>query len=468
MLGAEHIRIDEESRARAAGSWDPLLAKAKQHAAVGGGVGLPATAEAVVFPGDTESVSALVRWANGAKALLIPVGGASNVVGANAAPPAWAMAAGRGSVVAVDLARLNTVRWDEESLLVHAGAGVRLAALEEQLTGHDYTLGYLPQSLQLATVGGAVATNAVGLLSARYGRQRDLTVGLEAVLPNGDVIRTRPAPGASAAFDLHDLLIGSEGRLGIVTEATLRMSPVPRARAWAAFTFASFSDAVDAIRLIYRSDARPAFLRLFDPEGTTAPGPEVPLVDRGQHLLVLAFEGDELVQTGPYQVAYAICQTIGGQETAEDIGEAWLDANRAGTGAMAANGRPGGVADVLALSAPWSSLKAVEAQVRAAIEPLATRLEMQIGHAYPHGAALDVAFEAQAEPATPEAAMQLYTRITAAGLEAAHDAGASVTHHYGVGRTRREAFLRERGAAGVAALRAIKSALDPNGVLLSL
>ena len=146
--------------------------------------------DAVVLPGSVEEVAAVVRWANESATRLYPVGGASNTVASNTPREPGG--------VSVDLTRMDAVEWDEESLLVTAGAGCNLGRLEEQLNRHDYTLGHCPQSLNLATVGGAVATNAVGLLSGKYGRQSDVTAALEAVLPTGEIVRTSPAPGANA------------------------------------------------------------------------------------------------------------------------------------------------------------------------------------------------------------------------------------------------------------------------------
>ena len=454
LLDPESVRTDEEARSRAVASWSPLFFKQRRP---DGGASLAPLPDAVALPSDTAQVAAIVRWANENRAALVPVGGASNTVGANAVPTGRA-----GSVVAVDLSRLDTLRWDEESLLAHVGAGVNLGALEERLNAHDYTLGHLPQSLHLATVGGAVATNAVGLLSGRYGRQRDLTAGLEVVLPTGETLHT--TPGMDTAFDLHDLLIGSEGAFGIVTEASLRIRPVPNVRAWASFTFPNFADGIDAVRLIYRSDARPATVRLIDPDSARerlyALGTYTPAA-----LLLLAFEGDELVQTGSYQVAYAICQRIGGKDRSPELGETWFEEARTQSGWMSANARPGGIADMLAVFAPWSVIKGVEAAVRKAISPLVRELEVHLGHPSIEGAALDIRFSADANPATPEGAIALYQRIADAGLTAALAAGGSVTHHFGIGQTRRAYFERERGPVAMAALRAIKGALDPNGVL---
>jgi FAD/FMN-containing dehydrogenases len=452
LLGAANVLTDTETCARASSSWSPLFFKAKQQA--GGAV--PDPVAAVVRPVDAAEVVAVVRRANETRAaMLVPLGGGSSTVGAHAA------AQGRPRI-AVDLSRLNAVHWDEESLLLEAGAGCVLASLEEQLNRHGYTLGQYPQSLNLATVGGVVATDAVGAFSGAYGRQADLTRALEAVLPSGQVVRTS---AQAAGPGLHRLLIGSEGTLGIVTGATLRMFPMPEARAWAVFTFASFPDAVDALRLVYRSDARPAVARVWDADAATEPLAAAGLPPGSGCLLLMGFEGSEVVQTGHYQMAHAVCQKVGGRELGPEIGDAWYDA-RYQTGWMAANGRPGGLADAFSVWCPWPALKEAHTAMRRAAAPLATGAEAQVTHPGPDGAALDLFVTAQAEPNEPEAARDLYLRLTDAVLGAAVDAGAtSVAHHYGVGETRRAWWERERGPEALAALRALKAALDPNGVL---
>jgi alkyldihydroxyacetonephosphate synthase len=447
LAGAGNVRTDEETRERASSSWSPLHAKRRQ-------AGAAPTPAAVVLPGSAEDVAAVVRWANATRTPLFPVGGGSSTVG-NVSPMMP-----RG--VALDLSRMDAIDWDEESLLVTAGAGCGLGRLEETLNRHDYTLGHFPRSLNLATVGGAVATNAVGLLSGKYGRQADITAAIEAVLPTGDIVRTSPAPGANACFDLHGLLVGTEGQFGVVTAATLRMRPVPEARAWAVFSFKSLGDAIDAARLVYRSDARPAVLRVFD---AAAAVDEIRGVPSGAAaLLLMGFEGEELVQTGQYQVAHAVCQHVGGMEQSPDLGDAWFDA-RYQTGWFAPNARPGGLADVFAVSATWSVLKEVEGAMRRAVAPFVTRLAAQLAHATPNGAALEVAWQAQAEPATPEAAVALYERVAGAAFTACLDAGGSVAHHYGVGPVRWSYVVRGRGGASLRTLRTLKAGLDPNNIL---
>ena len=439
IVGPEFVLTDEESRARAAGSWSPVALKRRDSGLI----------QMVVQPADAAQIAAILRRANATKTRVYPVGGGSNTVGRpDDATPG----------IALDLSRLNAVSWDEESLLVTAGAGCTLAEVEAQLNRHEYTLGHLPRSIKLATVGGSVAMNAIGLLSGRYGRQADITAALEAVLPNGDIVTTSPAPGANAAFDLHSLFIGTEGRFGVITAVTMRMSPVPEVRAWGAFAFASLSDALDAARLIRRSDARPAVLRVFDAEALPPEAPAVPA------LLLLGFEGEELGQTGPYQLAYAVCQRVGGTALSADIGEAWFE-RREETTAWAANGRPGGLADVFAIGATWSTIKRVEKAVRAALSPFVTRLALEIAHPTPNGAILEWVWEAQADPPTPEEYIALYGRIANASSHAARAADGVIAPSFGVGATRAEAFAAERGPEAMRLLQTLKTALDPNGIL---
>ena len=465
IVGGEFVLTDAEDCRRAGGSWSPEETKRRGASPI----------QAVVRPADTGEVSAVLRAADGGRIPVYVVGGGSNTTGRGAdAPPG----------IGLDLARLDHVSWDEESLLVTAGAGVSLASVEEQLGRHGYTLGHLPRSVKLATIGGAAATNAIGLLSGRYGRQSDLTAALEAVLPNGEILVTSPAPGANASFDLHSLFLGAEGQFGVITSVTLRMRPAPEVRAWAAFSFGSLSDAIDAARLVMRSDSRPAVLRVFDDEagfgfrvsgfgeengraaltgGISAafPNPESRLPNP---VLLLGFEGEELAQTGPYQLAYAVCERVGGTPLPSEIGDEWFE-RREETGAWAANGRPGGIADVFAFGANWASLKRVTAAVRVALEPLVTHLSLEIAHATTDGAALEWSWEAQAEPPTPDESLALYRRIADAAYAVCHAEGGIIAHHFGVGAIRREAFARERGPAALFVLRSLKSSLDPNGIL---
>lgn len=425
LVGAAQVRTDEDARQRAGSSWYPPRLKASA-----------ARIDAVVAPGSADEVAGIIRWAHDTHAQLTATGGGTGVVGGRPA------AAGR-PLVALDLSRLDRLSWDEESLFVTAGAGVRLADLDERLERHGYTTGHLLGSRQLATVGGAVATNAVGLFSGRYGRVGETILALEAALPDGQIVRTLPAPGARAAFDLHGLFVGAEGAFGIVTEATLAMRPAPDVRAWAVFDFADFGDAADALRLVYRSDARPSVTRLVAPAR-----------------LFLGFEGDEIVQTGHYQMAYAICQRAGGRARGPEEGDAWLE-SRGRDDRFAPNVHAGVWADAVAFGAPWSALKGLAAAVRGALAGAAESVAVEVGHAGPHGASVEAAF-------TVRGGADDYRRLVAAAADAASAADGIVAHHFGVGEKLGGAFAQERGTAEMDLLARLQAALDPNGVFAPL
>lgn len=441
LLGAENVIQGESAQDTSFSTWSPLSLKARQ-------AGVPSAGFiAIASPGSTAEVAAVVTWANRNGVQLLPIGGASSTVGST-----QAMGYDK-PLVAVRLSRLNNIAWDETSLMVTVGAGVVLADLEEQLNAHAYTLGSLPQSARLATVGGAVATEAFGLFAAGYGSQRDLTLALDAVLLSGEVVQTNASGAAGRA--LHHLLIGTEGAFGIVTSVTLTMRSLPEVRAWCSFAFAKASDAMDALRLVYRSDARPTCVRFFDPSAARAKFPANGILP-GYSVLLFGFEGSEIVQTGHYQTAYAVCQQVGGTEAGID-GDAWFETERYRTDAFAANGRPGSIADVVSVYVPWSVIPTVYTALQETLTPLCTSVTAQIGWADAHGAALDIRFEVDA--GTPEAAITRHTQILRSTQVTAQETGARIAHHYGIGPTRQAWADAERGEAHTAALRSLKAAL---------
>ncbi|MBC7805097.1 MAG: FAD-binding oxidoreductase, partial [Akkermansiaceae bacterium] len=186
-FGGDSVRSADDSGAETFTGWYPVAVKRRQ-----AGDKTP-TLRAVVSPANTQEVSDLLKWADDRDVSVVPVGGGSNTVGST-------LPEANRVTVAVDLSRLDSVTWDETGLCVTAGAGVILANLEETLSRHQYTLGSLPQSARIATVGGAIATEAFGLFAAGYGGTRENTLALEAVLPNGEVIRTSASGAASRTF----------------------------------------------------------------------------------------------------------------------------------------------------------------------------------------------------------------------------------------------------------------------------
>lgn len=335
LVGSSFVSAEPERLQRASGSWFPPHLKTR-----------PLLTAVVVSPANSLEVAAVVAWAQANGKTYRAVGGGS---GTRELPAVD---------IALDLARLTQLDWSEEDLTVTVGAGITIAALEEQLTRHGYTLGQHLGSANLATVGGCIATDAVGLFSGRYGRFRDTVL---AKTEHG----------------------------GIITDATLTIRPQPEARAWAVFTFEQLTDALTAVRLIHRCDARPALARITSPP-TPSPRRSF-LTGKGGMQIVLAFEGDELVQTGHFQLAYAVCQQLGGVPGDPDEGEAWLE-RRQHSELWSANAHPDTFADLVRVPVRWSGLVEAYHQLVGALEGRVPHLSVEVAHPTSHGATIELAF----------------------------------------------------------------------------
>src|SRR5687768_4731349 len=243
---------------------------------------VPARPAAVVRPTTAEEAADVLAVCNEAHVPVTPAAGRSGVCGA--AVPV------HGGIV-LDLCDLaGIVGVDDDSLLLDVRPGTFGDVLEDDLRAqHDVTLGHWPQSMRLSTVGGWLACRSAGQYSTRYGKIEDMVVGLEVALADGRVVRTGgTGPRAANGPDLTQLFVGSEGTLGVITEARLRMHPVPPAERRAAYAFDSFADGLDACRRIMRRGATPAVLRLYD-DVETKRGYQLD----DWHLLVVLDEGDE-------------------------------------------------------------------------------------------------------------------------------------------------------------------------------
>jgi len=336
LVGSSFVSAEPEALQRASGSWSPLHLKTR-----------PVLTELVVQPGSHTEVIAVVDAARAHGWHYRAVGGGSGTKPLPAVD------------IALDLSRLSALTWSEEDLTVTVGAGLTVSAVEEQLARHGYTLGQHLGSANLATVGGCIATDAVGLFSGRYGRFRDTVL-------------------AQTEYG------------GMITEATLAIHPQPEARAWAVFTFEQLSEALTALRLIYRCDARPALAR-------THPCPSLAAREGRREeraagwVLLLAFEGDELVQTGHFQLAYAVCQQLGGVPGDPDTGEAWLESQQR-SDLWSANAHPETFADLVRVPVRWSALEETCHELTGALEGRVAHLSVEVAHPTPHGATIELAF----------------------------------------------------------------------------
>src|SRR5918996_5761311 len=256
-VGAEHVLDDRAARVgHAAGRSYPDLLRLRSGDA-------SRAPDAVVAPGTADEVKAALDACSEARVAVVPFGGGTSV-GGGVEP----FSDGFDGAVALDLRRLDRVLdVDRASLTATLEAGLLGPQAERGLGEHGVTPGPFPQSFQYSTVGGWVATRSAGQASSGYGRIDELVEGVRLVAPAGEV-RRRPVPASAAGPDLRELIVGSEGVLGVICEATLRVRPVPQVRRYEGWSFRSFAEGREAFRVMEQADASPDVIRLSDEEET--------------------------------------------------------------------------------------------------------------------------------------------------------------------------------------------------------
>jgi alkyldihydroxyacetonephosphate synthase len=431
-----------DARAAAARDWWPL---AMVWADEGTATTWPA---AVARPESTDQVAALAQRCDDARVPLTVVAGRSGVGGASMPV--------HGGIALDTRALAGIVAVDPDALLVDVRAGTFGTPLERELRDeHRMTLGHWPQSIDLSTVGGWLACRSAGQLSTRYGKIEDMVVGLDVVLADGRRVRTGGAPRAATGPDLTQLFVGSEGTLGIITAARLRLHPAPTAEARATYRFDRFDDGLDAVRRILRRGATPAVVRLHD----TIESDRHFGIGDGNILLVLD-EGDEVLVDGVMRVVREECADAAPADPA--LVDVWLE-HRNDVSALERYVRDGFVVDTLEIAAPWSSVPATCAAVLAALRavPHMVLASVHLSHAYGDGAGCYFTFGGLPPNNQRE---HFYRQAWDAAMDATLRGGAAVSHHHGIGLNRGR-FVRAALGDAFAVLIALKQSLDPHGIL---
>jgi alkyldihydroxyacetonephosphate synthase len=429
-----------------------------------------AAPDVVAYPRNEAEVAAILDWAGGAQAAVVPFGAGSSVVGG--VEPRIEGTACKGAV-SLDLRRLDrVVEIDHISRAARIEGGVFGPALEAQLRPHGLTLRHFPQSFEYSTLGGWIATRSGGHFASLYTHIDDLVESIRMVTPQG-VIETRRLPGSGAGPSPDRLLIGSEGILGVITEAWMRLQPRPRFRAGGAVRFADFFSAARAVRAIAQAGLYPANCRILDPQEARNTGAG----DGSAAVMVLAFESADHPLDAWIARALECCADHGG--AAERPGE--RDAHREGAAeqwrtafirmpyARERTIQWAIIADTFETAITWERFESFHDHVKAATEAAirdATgrpgQVTCRFTHVYPDGPAPYFSFHALGHHDALEAQ---WRAIKSAAGDALLAAGGTITHHHAVGRDHRPWYDRQRPDLFAAALRAAKQALDPQGLL---
>jgi alkyldihydroxyacetonephosphate synthase len=472
VVGADAVLTSHEARVtRAAGRSYPDLVRLRSGDA-------SEAPDAVVMPSRPEQIGAVLAACAAQDVAVVPFGGGTSVVGGVAGERG-----GHGACVSLDLRRVDTVRSvDMRSLTATVDPGILGPELERQLGAHGVTLGHFPQSFEYSTVGGWVATRSAGQASTGYGRIDELVEAVRCVTPSGE-LSTLDAPASAAGPSLRELIVGSEGTLGVISSATLRVREAPRVRHYEAWSFETFDAGIEAFRALEHAHASPDVARLSDEEETrlnTALGSSGRLVERlGRTYLrvfghpegCLAFTGFE--DSGDRVAARRgraaeILRSYGAVTLGTRPGRSWVRNRYAAPYLRDELLDRGVMVETLETATTWTNLRAlydaVGGALRGTLKERGTppAVMCHVSHVYPSGASLYFTFIAKQEQG---AELDQWRAAKRAASDAIAAAGGTITHHHAVGRDHRDWMSHEIGDLGLDVLRAVKERVDPSGIM---
>jgi alkyldihydroxyacetonephosphate synthase len=405
--------------------------------------------DAVVAPADHDQVLAVLQICNETGVAVVPFGGGTSVVG-GLEPLRGAF----GALISLDLGRMDSVVADRRSLMATLGPGIRLPEADRALAEHGLTLGHVPQSYEWATVGGCVATRSAGQASTGRGRIDENLIAVRVATPLGE-LATRDAPASAAGPELRQLVAGSEGVLGVITAATLRVHTIIEER-YEGWFLPDFETGCDALRQLEQAGLAPSVARLSDEAETRT---ALALAGAGRVVRRVAGERCLLVVSSHGREVGRILRGAGARYATRKPGERWAHSRFDGPHLRDDLIDRGVMVETLETATSWSNLTALRDAVRAALPGLL--VGCHVSHLYPTGASLyfTVLGRGGDDPAAQ------WRGLKAAATDAILAAGGTITHHHAVGRDHAPWMGGEVGELGLGVLRALKERCDPAGIM---
>jgi alkyldihydroxyacetonephosphate synthase len=439
---------------------------------------IPAFPDGVAFPENESQIAELISYARETGVKLIPYGGGTSVVGH------LGTCAGQPTLT-VDMGRMNQLlSVDKTSMLATFGAGVAGPNLEAQLRAHGLTLGHYPQSFEYSTLGGWIVTRSSGQQSLRYGRIEKLFAGGRVVSPAG-VLELPTFPSSAAGPDLRESVLGSEGRFGFVTQATVRVSPLPQVEAFHAVFFPDFEHGQEAVRQILQNNLPMAMLRLSTARETattlalagheTAIGALESLLSlrrlkEEKSMLLLGFVGNSDLMRITRRAALGICENNGGVHVGRVFGEQWHK-NRFKTPYLRNTLWEMGYAiDTLETATTWDkvpeTLAAIETAIRGGLVDEGERVHVftHLSHTYATGCSIYVMYLFRLAD-SHETTLARWKKLKTAASQVIVAHGATISHQHGVGMDHAPYLSAEKGDLGMVTLRGLAKTFDPDGIM---
>lgn len=420
---------------------------------------LPVLPDFIVHPETPEEVSRILQLANTYRLPVTPWGGGSGSQGGSL--PIY------GGIV-LDLKKLNRIiETDERSLTVTAQAGVNGQHLEWAVNQKGLTVGHYPASQRASTLGGWLAARGSGTLSTKYGKAEDIVLSLQVVLPTGEIIRTLPTPNHATGPSLLQLFVGSEGTLGVITEATMRADPLPEERGFRSFLFSSLSDGLEAGRRIMIARLRPAVIRLYDEVSTEKQVKRVLGISAHGSYMVVGFDGfKEFVGLEEAKVM-EICTALGGKDLGSEAGWKWWNHRYDFYFPPRLKSLPRmyGTTDTVATFAHIEEIYHAKKEIiEGKYRDWGAYYLAHFSHWYPWGAMIYDQFVVDEPPQDPHEALLLHNQIWADAARVSLAHGGVLNEHHGIG-VKLGWLMREQYGPAWKALQAVKDALDPNGIM---
>jgi alkyldihydroxyacetonephosphate synthase len=472
VVGEEQVREDRLSRvAHAAGRSYPDLVRLR----AGDASSAP---DAVVTPATAAEIAAVLTACAEHGVAVVPFGGGTSVVGG-----VEPVRDGFATAISLDLRRLDRVlEVDRTSLLARLEPGLLGPDAEARLAREGVTLGHFPQSFEFSTLGGWVATRSAGQASTGYGRIDEVVEGVRLCTPVG-VVGTQALPASAAGPSLRELIVGSEGVLGVICEATVRVRPVPEARRYEGWSFRGFEEGMEAFRVMEQAEASPDVARLSDEQETrlnlamASTGSAAERAGRaylrlrgheGGCIAIVGWEGEEEDVARRRMRTAALLRAGGGLALGQKPGRAWERSRYAAPYLRDELLGRGALVETLETATSWSKLRALyDAVVGALRDSLAGRgtpplVMCHVSHLYRSGASLYFTFIARQESG---AELDQWRAAKVAASDAIVASGGTITHHHAVGRDHVAWMPAEVGELGIELLRSAKERLDPAGIM---
>jgi alkyldihydroxyacetonephosphate synthase len=433
--------------------------------------------DGIAFPESSQDVRDLLTYARGCGAAVIAYGGGTSVTG-HVTPEA-----GNVPTLTISLARMRAlIDLDEKSRLATFGGGVAGPDLEAQLRAHGYTLGHFPQSFEYSTLGGWIVTRSSGQQSLRYGRMESLFAGGRIETPAG-TLHIPTFPASAAGIDLREMILGSEGRIGIVTEAAVRVSELPRRESFEAIFFPNWERACACVMALAHAGVTLSMIRLANPLETFTTlqlaGGSAAAVwlerylalrgARGEKCLLLAgVTGSEDDVANASHVLRSIARGFGGVYAGRALGERWKRNRFRGVYLRNALWESGYAVDTVETAVDWprvdAMMNAMEGAARKALGEEPVHAYTHLSHVYPQGSSVYSTFVFRIAPEY-ETNIERWTRLKRAVSDAIVANGGTISHQHGVGTDHKPYLAAEKGELGLDAMRALFARFDPDGMM---